>query len=183
MEAIKRTLWSTQEIYLYKSDFLENNPPEELDYEIVFGPLNEIYREYLPQISKWLGRINLEYLRIKLWRGNPYVCIAMKDKDVIHITYFSSARSHREYSLLDPLGYVAGPGITKKEYRGKGILPTVLKYFRASPMGRHGLYGSIVIDNLSSQRAHDKAGYKRILKYRRDIRMGLNFIHVIERYD
>jgi hypothetical protein len=183
MSAIQRFFWSTRTFYVYHAGFLESNPAEELDYEVVFRPLDEIYKEHLPQISKLVGRIKLEYLRIKFLRGNPQIILTKKDDEVLSICFFARANSYKESSILDRHSYVAGPAIAKKEYRGRGMVSTAVWYFRASPLGHDGLSAFQVVDNFSSQRACERGGLKRVMRYRQDIRFGFSSFSIEERYE
>ena len=180
---IQRRLWSTRYLYYYHTpDFLEDAPAERKDYPIVFEPLANIYPKYYSQLSELFNKFTLEYLRIKFNRADPYMFLMLSNDIVVHCTFFAKPSSYSEYQIIDHDTYVVGPGFTKAEFRGKGMLPSAMMTFRASPMGRHGLSGFMLVDNASSYRALEKAGLKRIFRFRHDVRFGFNFFHIEERY-
>jgi hypothetical protein len=178
--AISRRVWSSYSGYLYHGEYLDEEPEKIQDLDIVLKPFSEIYRQDRPELRKIINKTSLEYLRIKYLRGDAYIALAVSDKTIAHVSFVAKASSYSEYPILDKHSRVVGPCLTKKEFRGRGIYPAVLKYLRACPLGYDGLDIFCRIDNIRSQKGIEKAGFSRKLQYRESTRFGFSDIQVLE---
>jgi hypothetical protein len=173
---IYRQFWSTYSGYLYQGSSLKENPELISGLDVIVKPYQDVYCKHYSSLINIISAPSLEYLRIKLSRGDPYIALAFFDGDIAHVSFVAKTLSYSEYPILEKHSRAVGPCVTKKMFRGKNIYPTVLKYLRTSPLGIDGLEIFCNIDNVSSQKGIEKAGFVLRLQYREFIRLGVHFI-------
>jgi len=176
LNAIYRRFWSAYSGYLYRGSFLQTAPEIIPGLDVIIKPYREIYREYYSTLIKIISAPSLEYLKIKFSRGDPYIALAFFDGVIAHISFVAKALSYSEYPILEKHSRAVGPCMTINRFRGKGIYPSVLKHLRACPLGKDGFNIFCKIDNFSSQKGIEKAGFIFKLQYREINRFGFRFI-------
>ena len=182
MHILKRNLWSTRYLYYYYTRGIPEVPLTVLgDFEIVFAPLTDVYQKYYAQLSKVCKRYKLEYLRIKLRNAEPYMVLFLSGEKVAHYSFYAKPNAYFQLRIIDNSAYVC-TSFTIPEFRRRGLHYAAKQVFFSSPVGKNGLQAWIMIDNIASQKSNEKAGLKRIFKFREDIRFGLRFFHIEEYY-
>lgn len=182
IKAIINHIWSAYPGNLYHADPLDLNQEIDEDYKIVLVRFPEIYHSYLPKLLKVIKRTTLEYLRIKCFRGDPYIAMIISKGVVAHVSFVAKTISYSEYPILNKNSRAVGPCLTINEFRGKGLYPLMLKYLRGSPLGRDGLDIFCRTDNISSIRGIEKAGFVLLSQYTEYTRFGLAFIKVDKKH-
>jgi hypothetical protein len=111
-------------------------------------------------------------MRLKLNKGDPNIALAISNTILVHVSFIANTSSYSEYPVLNKASKAIGPCVTKKEFRGKGIYPTVLRYIRGSSLGNNGLDIFCNISNISSQKGIEKAGFALKQQFRKNTRFG-----------
>jgi hypothetical protein len=160
-----RSLYSKTKyaVFVLLQDRQGNQVQPKIDVKFDLCNVQEIPKNVRRQVTRLQSHLYYTYLKLQYGSAGAFLGLARHRKNLVHVSWIIPGQiCNRRYSFIPKSQYLIGPCNTSEDYKGQGIFSYVLQQIVSSLPQCQGFWVFASQENISSLRAIEKAGGKKM---------------------